>query len=207
MSVIEWMFTNILGFEAMPTGLEMVFGFCALIGSLLFLLYFGLVLIGGVFEGVVEGVFDIDVDMGSDFSFKAITFQGVVAFVMMFGLVGLAVMQSTTNDTIAVFGGSVAGIMSMFAINKLFHMFYGLESDGTVQHNQAIGAKGLVTTRIRKGSPGEVQVTYQHALRTEAAVCEDEDMELSTGTMIEVVDVSGTRLIVKKYGSNQNEEE
>ena len=192
MSVIEWMFTNILGFEAMPTGLEMVFGFCALIG---------------VFEGVVEGVFDIDVDMGSDFSFKAITFQGVVAFVMMFGLVGLAVMQSTTNDTIAVFGGSVAGIMSMFAINKLFHMFYGLESDGTVQHNQAIGAKGLVTTRIRKGSPGEVQVTYQHALRTEAAVCEDEDMELSTGTMIEVVDVIGTRLIVKKYGSNQNEEE
>ena len=201
------MFTNILGFEAMPTGLEMVFGFCALIGSLLFLLYFGLVLIGGVFEGVVEGVFDIDVDMGSDFSFKAITFQGVVAFVMMFGLVGLAVMQSTTNDTIAVFGGSVAGIMSMFAINKLFHMFYGLESDGTVQHNQAIGAKGLVTTRIRKGSPGEVQVTYQHALRTEAAVCEDEDMELSTGTMIEVVDVVGTRLIVKKYGSRQNEEE
>lgn len=201
------MFTNILGFEAMPTGLEMVFGFCALIGSLLFLLYFGLVLIGGVFEGVVEGVFDIDVDMGSDFSFKAITFQGVVAFVMMFGLVGLAVMQSTTNDTIAVFGGSVAGIMSMFAINKLFHMFYGLESDGTVQHNQAIGAKGLVTTRIRKGSPGEVQVTYQHALRTEAAVCEDEDMELSTGTMIEVVDVIGTRLIVKKYGSRQNEEE
>ena len=191
----------------MPTGLEMVFGFCALIGSLLFLLYFGLVLIGGVFEGVVEGVFDIDVDMGSDFSFKAITFQGVVAFVMMFGLVGLAVMQSTTNDTIAVFGGSVAGIMSMFAINKLFHMFYGLESDGTVQHNQAIGAKGLVTTRIRKGSPGEVQVTYQHALRTEAAVCEDEDMELSTGTMIEVVDVIGTRLIVKKYGSRQNEEE
>lgn len=164
-------------------------------------------MIGGVFEGVVEGVFDIDVDMGSDFSFKAITFQGVVAFVMMFGLVGLAVMQSTTNDTIAVFGGSVAGIMSMFAINKLFHMFYGLESDGTVQHNQAIGAKGLVTTRIRKGSPGEVQVTYQHALRTEAAVCEDEDMELSTGTMIEVVDVIGTRLIVKKYGSNQNEEE
>ncbi|MAK41925.1 MAG: hypothetical protein CL997_04480 [Euryarchaeota archaeon] len=201
------MFTNILGFEAMPTGLEMVFGFCALIGSLLFLLYFGLVLIGGVFEGVVEGVFDIDVDMGSDFSFKAITFQGVVAFVMMFGLVGLAVMQSTTNDTIAVFGGSVAGIMSMFAINKLFHMFYGLESDGTVQHNQAIGAKGLVTTRIRKGSPGEVQVTYQHALRTEAAVCEDEDMELSTGTMIEVVDVIGTRLIVRKYGSRQNEEE
>ena len=118
-------------------------------------------------------------------------------------------MQSTTNDTIAVFGGSVAGIMSMFAINKLFHMFYGLESDGTVQHNQAIGAKGLVTTRIRKGSPGEVpNVTYQHALRTEAAVCEDEDMELSTGTMIEgVVDVIGTRLIVKKYGSNQNEEE
>ena len=201
------MFTNILGFEAMPTGLEMVFGFCALIGSLLFLLYFGLVLIGGVFEGVVEGIFDIDVDMGSDFSFKAITFQGVVAFVMMFGLVGLAVMQSTTNETIAVFGGAAAGIMSMFAINKLFHMFYGLESDGTVQHNQAIGAKGLVTTRIRKGSPGEVQVTYQHALRTEAAVCEDENMELGTGTMIEVVDVIGTRLIVKKHGTQQSEEE
>jgi len=79
MSVLEWVFVNVFGMAGMPSGLELVFGFCALIGSVLFLLYFALVLIGGVFEGVVEGIFDIDIDMGSDFSFKAITFQGVVS--------------------------------------------------------------------------------------------------------------------------------
>jgi membrane-bound ClpP family serine protease len=208
MSILEWFFVNVFGMSGMPTGLELVFGFCALVGSLLFLLYFALVLIGGVFEGVVEGVFDIEVDMGSDFSFKAITFQGVVSFVMMFGLVGLAALDAEQSDTYAIFGGTIAGIGSMLVINKLFHMFYSLESDGTVQHSLSIGAKGTVYTRIRPDSPGQVQVSYQQALRTENAVAENENTELKSGTMIEVVDVIGTTLVVRKIDrSTTNEEE
>ena len=207
MSMLEWVFVNVFGMAGMPTGLELVFGFCALIGSVLFLLYFALVLIGGVFEGVVEGVFDIDVDMGSDFSFKAITFQGVVSFVMMFGLVGLAVLDSDKSDTYAIFGGTIAGIGSMLVINKLFHMFYSLESDGTVQHNLSIGAKGKVIARIRPDQPGEVQVSYQQALRTESAVAEDENAEFKTGTLIEVVDVIGTTLVVRKVSRTSKKEE
>ena len=207
MSVLEWVFVNVFGMAGMPSGLELVFGFCALIGSVLFLLYFALVLIGGVFEGVVEGIFDIDVDMGSDFSFKAITFQGVVSFVMMFGLVGLAVLDADKSDTYAIFGGTIAGVSSMFVINKLFHMFYSLESDGTVQHSRSIGAKGTVYSRIKPDSPGEVQVSYQQALRTENAVAEDENTELSTGTMIEVVDVIGTTLVVRKIDRSSSTEE
>jgi membrane-bound ClpP family serine protease len=207
MSVLEWVFVNVFGMAGMPSGLELVFGFCALIGSVLFLLYFALVLIGGVFEGVVEGIFDIDIDMGSDFSFKAITFQGVVSFVMMFGLVGLAVLDADKSDTYAIFGGTIAGVGSMFVINKLFHMFYSLESDGTVQHSLSIGAKGTVYTRIKPDSPGEVQVTYQRALRTENAVAEDENTELKTGTMIEVVDVIGTTLVVRKIDRSLSTEE
>ncbi len=208
MSILEWVFVNIFGMAGMPSGLELVFGFSALIGSVLFLLYFALVLIGGVFEGVVEGIFDIDVDMGSDFTFKAITFQGVVSFVMMFGLVGLAVLDADKSDTYAIFGGTIAGVGSMLAINKLFHMFYSLESDGTVQHHLSIGAKGTVYTRIKPDTPGQVQVSYQQALRTESAVAEDESIELKTGTMIEVVDVIGTTLVVRKISrSSSNEEE
>ena len=205
--MLEWVFINVFGMSGMPTGLELVFGFCALVGSVLFLLYFALVLIGGVFEGVVEGAFDIDVDMGSDFTFKAITFQGVVSFVMMFGLVGLAVLDGNRSDTLAILGGTLAGIFSMFTINKLFQLFYSLESDGTVQHGKAIGAKGKVVSRIRPGSPGEVQVTYQQALRTETAVAENEDEELGTGTLIEVVEIIGTTLVVRKVSRNIAEEE
>ena len=184
----------------MPTGLELVFGFCALIGSMLFLLYFALVLIGGVFEGVVEGIFDIDIDMGSDFSFKAITFQGVVSFVMMFGLVGLAVLDAEKSDTYAIFGGTIAGMGSMLVINKLFHML--------PRSSDFASAKGTVYTRIKPDSPGEVQVTYQQALRTENAVAEDENTELDTGTMIEVVDIIGNTLVVRKIDrSSTNEEE
>jgi membrane-bound ClpP family serine protease len=126
---------------------------------------------------------------------------------MMFGLVGLAVLDADKSDTYAIFGGTIAGVSSMFVINKLFHMFYSLESDGTVQHSLSIGAKGTVYTRIKPNSPGEVQVSYQQALRTENAVAEDENTELSTGTMIEVVDVIGTTLVVRKIDRSSSTEE
>ena len=74
------------------TGIEILFAALALVGGVLFIVYFFLVMIGGFAEGAIEGVFDVDVDMlGADASFQALTFQGIVTFAMIFGLVGLGI--------------------------------------------------------------------------------------------------------------------
>ena len=53
-----------------------------------------MVVLGGIGD-IAEGVFGVDIDaMGADASFKALTFQGVMAFMMFFGLTGIIVMQS-----------------------------------------------------------------------------------------------------------------
>ena len=76
------------------SGMELLFAASALVGGILFVLYFFLLMIGGIATDVFDGLFGIDVDMGADASFKALTFQGIMAFMMFFGLGGLYVLKS-----------------------------------------------------------------------------------------------------------------
>ena len=82
-----------LVFGEAGSSLELLFAASALIGGVLFLLWFILMLLGGVAEGVFEGLFGLEMDMmSSDGSFDAMTFQGVMAFMMFFGLAGLCTL-------------------------------------------------------------------------------------------------------------------
>ena len=75
-----------------------MFGASAVIGGVLFLLWLVLVVVLGGIGDIAEGVFGVDIDaMGADASFKALTFQGVMAFMMFFGLTGIIVMQSEVD--------------------------------------------------------------------------------------------------------------
>ena len=62
------------------SGLDLLFASAALVGGLLFLAWFFLLMIGGVAGGLLDGALGLDVDMGADLSFKAFTFQGIIAF-------------------------------------------------------------------------------------------------------------------------------
>ena len=66
------------------SGMELLFAASALVGGILFVLYFCLLMIGGIATDIFDGLFGIDVDMGADASFKALTFQGIMAFMMVF---------------------------------------------------------------------------------------------------------------------------
>ena len=92
------------------TGIELIFATSALIGGILFTLYFFLLMVGGIATDIFDGLFGLDVDMGADASFKALTFQGIMAFLMFFGLGGLYVLRTDSDATsLAVFAGSVCG--------------------------------------------------------------------------------------------------
>ncbi|HJM66050.1 MAG TPA: NfeD family protein [Candidatus Thalassarchaeaceae archaeon] len=178
------------------SGMELLFAGCALLGGLLFLSWFVLAMIGGVAGDVAGDIFGADVGFDADLSFKALTFQGISAFTMMFGLIGLAILRANHDAIIAIFGGSAAGGLSMYAVAKLFEAFLKLESEGTMKINQAIGARGTVYLRIPSTGTGQVQVTVQGTERTLDAISNGE-VEIATGTYITVVDSMGSVLVVE----------
>ena len=179
------------------TGIELIFATSALIGGILFLLYFFLLMIGGVATDIFDGLFGLDVDMGADASFKALTFQGIMAFMMFFGLGGLYVLRTDSEATsLAVFAGSVCGGISMYSTGKLFELFVDLQQDGSIEMEDAIGSTGQVYLRIPGDGVGQVTVEVSGALRTYNAKSEG-DVEIPTDSFIEVVGILGEVLVVK----------
>ena len=180
------------------TGLEFIFAASALLGGILFLLWFILMTVGGVAEGVFEGLFGLEIDvLSSDASFKALTFQGVMAFMMFFGLSGLYTLKSDGGDTLAIGVGGVAGLASMYGTGKIFQLFFSLEASGNIEMEQAIGEKGSVYLRIPEGDVGQVTIEVGGAQKTYNAKSED-GQGIATGEFIEVVDIISSTLIVKR---------
>ena len=197
---------DFFSFVADASGLELVFLLSAIIGSLLFFVWFLLTMIGGAAGDVLEGVFDIDMG-SSDLAFKALTFQGIMAFFMMFGLVGFAMLNSDQSDAMAAMAGIVAGSISLWGVGKMFEGFKQLEMHGNVDIENAIGQTGSVYSRISSDGVGQVQVTFQGKLQTRAAVSADGN-SYATGDFIEVVGlVGGDTLEVKKVERSGQEEE
>tara|TARA_A100001388_G_scaffold276209_1_gene263347 strand:- start:247 stop:843 length:597 start_codon:yes stop_codon:yes gene_type:complete len=182
------------------TGVDVLFAAMAIIGTLLFTIYFLLILIGD-FTG---GLFDFEMD--ADGVFHLFTIQGLLSFIMMFGIFGLSVSQADQNAFVAIIAGTIAGSFSMYIVGKVFQMMSSLEQDNTVEHSQAIGARGTVYRTIKAGELGQVQVEYQGALRTESAMAKDENLVIKTGKFIKVVDAIAERLIVVPLDFNSQEE-
>lgn len=207
------MLDTILGWFGLEgiTGVDVLFAACAIIGTVLFILYFILVMVTGAADGMLE-VAGFDFEMDAAGVFHMFTLQGLLSFVMMFGIFGLAVSQSgnNTNAVLAVLAGTAAGTASMYLVAKVFQAMRSLESDGTVVHSRALGARGTIYRRIAPNKPGQVQVEFQGALRTMSARSDDNAATLETGSLIEVVDTIGEILIVKpldRKANTKNEEE
>ena len=194
-------FSTILEFFGLGeiSGIDVFFAAMAVIGTILFMIYFALVLIGGVADGIAEAIpfFDVSFEMDAEGVFHMLTIEGLLSFMMMFGIFGRAVSQGNYGAMPAIFAGSLAGISSMWVVGKVFQAIAGLETDGTVSHNQSHGAKGTVYRTIRPGQSGQIQVEFQDALRTCEAVAEDETLTIQTGKFILVTGNIGEILVVK----------
>ena len=194
-------FSTIMDFFGLGdiTGIDVFFAAMAVIGTVLFTIYFLLVLIGGVADGFLDAIpgLDINLEMDAEGVFHMLTIQGLLSFMMMFGIFGLAVSQSEYGPIPAILTGTVTGIGSMWMVGKVFQVIASLETDGTVAHSEAIGAKGTVYRVIKPGQSGEVQVEFQDALRTCEAVAEDEGLQIDTGKFVIVVGNIGEILVVK----------
>tara|TARA_B100001287_G_C22508192_1_gene446916 strand:+ start:201 stop:806 length:606 start_codon:yes stop_codon:yes gene_type:complete len=185
------------------TGIDILFAVMAIIGTVLFLIYFLLVMI----FGFADDILPFEMDMSADGIFHLFTIQGILSFMMMFGIFGLAMTQADQHSLIAIIVGVIAGSISMYIVGKIFQMMKSLEMDNTIKYSEAIGAKGTVYRTINEGEHGQVQVEYQGALRTSDAVAQDDKLTIQTGKFIKVIDAIGETLIVEPLDISSNSEE
>lgn len=135
---------------------------------------------------------------GSDSSFTMLTLQGVMGFLLMFGLTGFVLNgMSVAGGIISAAGALAAGVASMWLIAKLFSLMLGLQSSGTVDIANAVGQEGTVYLTIPPGGTGKVQVVVQGRLLEYEAVS-DEKTSLAPGDTVLVVYYKGNTLVVHK---------
>ena len=186
------------------TSLEMLFMGCAVFGGAIFVLRIIMMMIFGLDHHGVDHV-DLsdsnlhDVSGHPDDVGHWLTFNGLMGFLMMFGIVGMALLDEyELGQGTAILGAFAAGVATMYLIARVLAMMLKLQSSGTIKINNAVGQEGSVYLKIPPGARGKIQVTVQNRLIESEAICEDENEELKTGTRIVVVEVGGDGLMVVK---------
>ena len=184
--------------------MEMVFFWCALVGGTIFLVQFTLTIIGyGADESDFVDDFpeggDTDVgdlqgevlDHGSTWFFGVVSFRTLVAAVMFFGLVGMAVGEGLPGQPIvALLVATCAGIGAMYGVHYLVQFMLRLKHDGTVKIERSIGKVGTVYIPIPgdKSGAGKIQLRMQDRIMEYQAMTAESE-RLGTGTPVEVVKV------------------
>jgi hypothetical protein len=189
------------------SGVNAVFFLSAVFGGVLFIFHLILMIVGGVHSawdagghaGVDAHGADTAHSGDSDASFKLLTLRGLTAFFLIFGLVGLAMsIDSHFGPIGSLFGACVAGLIAMYAVAKFFTMLLRVQSSGTVNMNNAIGAEGTVYLTIPAGGTGKVQILIQDHLNIYDAISDTQET-IKTGEGIRVTRlVAGEILVVEK---------
>jgi len=156
-----------------------------------------LAIIQVVLEFIGAGDTDVDMDgFDSDFDsdtataassgLHLFTFKGIVIFFTAFSWLGLGVYNSNQNAILALFVGTVAGVICMFFFAWIFMILHGLAEAGNFKMKSVIGKQGKVYLKI----PGQREKTGKVIINTggksvELAALTD-GPEIATGASIMV---------------------
>ena len=183
--------------------LDIFFIACAAIGGFFVVIRIALQFFGADHDtdaGIQLGGHDgVDVHHAdSDLGFKFLSIHGLSTFLMMFGLIGLALYhQSGLSVLVAIPGAAAAGVLAVWVVGKLFRSAVNLQSSGTLETRDAVGATGTVYLTIPEKGVGRVNVRFRGRLR-ECDAMEKEGEKLTTGTPVKVVQVRDSMLVVEK---------
>ena len=195
--------------------MEKLYLVCAIIGGILFVVRLVLQFVGGdsgsdydaaaADAGGIDVHGDFDGHVGSHaggdmhdayLSFKILSFQGLTAFFMMFGLVGLAMARQTDRDpTTCMVVALGAGFGTVWIIGLIFRKAGSLQASGNIDLRNAIGQEGEIYLTIPSAGTGKAQVTVQERLGIYNAVTNDKT-EIKTGQRVRVVEVTPQDVLV-----------
>lgn len=151
----------------------------------------------GVFgDGDLDDVHDA---AGTD-ALRIFTLRGVVAFLVVFGWMGVALDASEVALYVTIPVALVCGLAMMFLLAFIFREVMKLRSDGNTDNRNAVGTAGKVQLTIppSRSGEGKVHIMLQGSYVERNAVT-DEPEAIPTGAEIVVVGVSGqTDLVVKR---------
>ncbi len=153
----------------------------------------------------IDGVFgeDMETDLpdaaGLD-GLRILTLRGVIAFLVVFGWVGVAMDSAGLALWWTLPAATLGGFMMMVILALLMRAVMKLRSDGSADNRNAIGVSGKVYLTIppeRKGS-GKVNIMLQGSYVERDAVTDSKEA-IVTGSEVVVIGLSGqTDLVVRK---------
>jgi len=151
---------------------------------------------GSLGDHVDAGVESAGQADASDFGFKILTFQGLTAFFMMFGLVGLAMARQTEYDDAACLAAATcAGLGTVWIIGLIFRKAGALQASGNIDLRNAVGQEGEVYLTIPGSGTGKAKVTVQERLRIYEAISKDKT-EIKTGQRVRIVEVTPQDVLI-----------
>ena len=185
-------------FFAEMTTIEQTYWIIALIGSAVFAVIFILTFIGSGDTDMEADVADIEGDDGG-VGFQFFTFKNVVAFFTIFGWTGIICVDSGASNTTSIIVSCIAGLIMMVLTSLLFFYMNKLAQSGTLKIQNAVGTICEVYLPIgaKRSSIGKVQIKVQGSLRELEAVT-DEEEDLKTASIVEVVEVVSSELLLVK---------
>lgn len=128
-------------------------------------------------------------------SFNFLSLQSIAGFLTLFGLVGMGLLKVNASETLSLLGALAAGALTAWATGMIFLSMRRLQSEGTLQVNNAVGQTGTVYLTIPEKGTGEINVTVQGAQRTLDAVSEH-GQRIPTGTIVKVVGITAGKVLV-----------
>ena len=163
-------------------------------------------------DGVADDIPDVDEGVFGDNSvteatdtwglegLRIFTIRGIIAFLVVFGWVGVVMLGANVPLWIAAPVAAICGFIMMVLLAVLFKIVMKLRSDGNTDNRNAIGTSGRVYLTIppERSGEGKVSIMLQGAYVERGAVT-DETEPIPTGTEIVVIGISGqTDLVVKR---------
>ena len=153
----------------------------------------------------IDGVFGEDSvsetpDLEGLDGLRIFTVRGIIAFLVVFGWVGIVMNGANVPLWLTLPVATVAGFFMMLLIALLMKLVLKLRSSGNIDNKNAIGTAGKVylTVPANRGGEGKIQLLLQGSFVERNAVT-DSDEALPTGSEVVVTGVSGgTTLIVRK---------
>lgn len=156
---------------------------------------------GGIFGDDVPGGTDIDsIDGIDEPGLKILSFRTIIAFLAVFGWVGLELVRREVSSIIAISVAIASGLAIMFAVAFLIRELFRLQSNGNTDINNAVGMSGTAYIPIPadRSGKGKVTVTFQNSTHELDAVT-DEQVDIPSYSEVLVIGVTGKdTLIVKK---------
>ena len=161
--------------------------------------------VGDVPDDTLDGVFGEDGTSGEMDSsglegLRIFTLRGIIAFLVVFGWVGVIMQDAEIHLAITLSVALISGFAMMAILAFLFRSILKLRNNGNVDNRNAIGVSGKVYLTIppSRSSAGKVEVMLQGTFVERNAVT-DETEAIPTGTEIVVLGVSGQAdLVVKR---------